>query len=84
MSDSARELTERIHLLRFRELPLHALEFLLGLTAFRNVPRDFCKTNEISEVVANGVNNDAGPEKGTVLTNPPPFFVVSPRGTSNF
>ena len=83
VSDSAGELAERIHLLRFRELPLHALELLLGLTAFRDIPRDLCETDEISEVVANGVNNDAGPEKGTVLTNPPTFFVVSPRGTGN-
>lgn len=84
MSDSAGKLAERVHFLRFRKLPLHPLELLLGLTAFCDVPRDLGKADEVSEVVANGVDHDAGPEKGAVLANPPALFVVSAGRARDF
>ena len=50
VGDAARELPKRVHFLRFRELALDLLQGLLRLTAFGDVARDLCKSDEAAVV----------------------------------
>src|SRR5882757_4586158 len=74
--DAAGQLAERIELLRFGELLLHLLEFELRLAPLGNVAGDFCKADEPA-VLPDGIDDDAGPEEGAVLTDAPAFLFIA-------
>src|SRR5260370_784773 len=76
MRDAAGQLAKGVHLLGFRQLPLHLLELLLCFTALGNIAGDLCKSDQSTVVVPDRVNDNAGPEKGTVLPDAPAFFLV--------
>jgi len=78
VGDAAGELAERIELLRFGELPLHRKQLLLRLLALADVAGDLGKACQLAGVVADGIDDDACPEKRAVLANPPAVLLVMP------
>ena len=74
--DAAGQLTERIELLRFCKLLLHLLELELRLAALGNVAGDLGETDEFA-VLADRVDDDAGPEERAVLADAPAFFLIA-------
>ncbi len=73
MRQAARELAHRLHLLRLKQRLLRPLQFELGLTPFRQVPRHLGEADQFAGVIANGVDHHARPEPSPVLAQPPAF-----------
>src|SRR5260370_41247676 len=69
------QLAECIELLGFRELFLHLLELELSLAAFGDVAGDLGKADELV-VLADGIDDDTGPEEGAVLADAPALFFI--------
>jgi hypothetical protein len=57
------------------KLFLTGAQGLGGQLALRQIPRDLGITNEIFVGVANGINDDIGPEPAAVLADPPAFLL---------
>src|SRR3954469_16333373 len=76
MRHATGQLAERVELLRFRQLLMHLFELELGLAALGNVPGDLGETDERT-VLVDGVDDDAGPEEGTVLADAPAVLLVA-------
>ena len=76
MRDAAGQLAERVELLRFGQLLLHALEVELGLAAFGNVAGDLGKADEFA-VLPDRIDHDAGPEERAVLADAPALFFIA-------
>ena len=55
---------------------LHLLEFELGIAAFGNVAGDLGETDEFA-VLADRVDDDAGPEERAVLSDTPAFLFIA-------
>jgi hypothetical protein len=72
-------------LLRFGEIGgLATAEDLLGLFALGDVARDLGEANELAVIVFDDVNDDVGPESGSILSQSPAFgFVSSLAGRSD-
>ncbi len=77
MRDTARQLTERIHLLRLSELALDFLQPQLGLTPFADVPGNLGKTDQAAIVITDRIDDHARPEEGTVLADTPALLLIS-------
>ena len=76
MGDAAGQLSQRIELLGFGELFLHALQFERGLAPLGDVPRYLGKADKPA-VLLDGVDDDARPEERAVLADAPAFFFVT-------
>src|SRR6476469_6347193 len=71
MRQPAGKLANRFHLLRLPKL-------VFDRALFGQVTCDFGESDQLSLIVANGIDNHAGPEPGAVLSNPPPFGFKTP------
>src|SRR5262249_28306078 len=56
---------------------------LLGLLALGQVPGDFREAAQLALLVAQGGEDDAGPEEGAVLAYPPALVLEAPLGPSD-
>jgi hypothetical protein len=77
MGDAARELTQRVKLLTFRQLPLDLLQFQLRLAALGQITRNFGKAEQLACFVVDRVDNNARPEEGAVLADAPAILFVA-------
>ena len=73
MGNSACELADRLQFLRLKGKLTRLFEFLLGFFALGEVAGDLCKANNVSAVVANGIDDDIGPKAGSILADAPAF-----------
>ena len=73
MCDAAGQLTKRLHFLRLRELFMCPFERFLRIALFRDVARDLGEADELRRLVADRVDDDVGPEQGSVLAHAPGF-----------
>ena len=78
MCDAACELTERIEFLRLGELALNLQKFVMRFLALGDIAGDLRKTDQLTRVTADGIDDNTGPKKRSVLADPPPFFIVAP------
>jgi hypothetical protein len=77
VSHAAGQLAKRVELLGLRELPLNLEKFLLRrFFPLGNVTGDFGKTDKLAGLIANGIDDDARPEKRAVLPDAPSIFYV--------
>ena len=76
MGDAAGQLPQRIELLGFGELLLHALQLERGLAPLGDVARDLGKADQPA-ILLDGVDDDAGPEERAVLADAPAFLFVT-------
>src|SRR4051812_46224584 len=76
MGDPAGQLSQRIELLGFRKLLLHALQLELGLAPLGDVAGDLGKADQPA-VFLDGVDDDAGPEERAVLADTPAFLLIA-------
>src|SRR5262245_3690919 len=73
MGDSACELADGLEFLRLERKFTRRFELLLGLFALGNVAGDLGKADDVSVVVANGINDDMRPKTRSVFTDAPAF-----------
>src|SRR5580704_5569771 len=73
MGDAAGKLAERIHLLRFRELRLDALQRRFGLAALGDVAGNLGEPDQRAVVPADRIDDDTCPEIRAVLAHAPAF-----------
>ena len=76
--DAAGELAERLHLLRLGELLLHPLERDLRVAPLGDVAGDLGEADQLAVVVADRIDDDAGPEERAVLADAPAFLLEAP------
>ena len=74
---AAGELAERIHLLGFGELLLQPLERHLRLAALGDVAGDLGKADQLAVIVADRIDDHAGPEERAVLADAPALLLVA-------
>ena len=77
MRHAAGELAERIHLLRLGELLLQPLERHLRFAALGDVAGDLGKADQLAVVVADRIDDHAGPEERSVLADAPALLLVA-------
>src|ERR1700733_785104 len=73
VGDAARQLAHGFHLLGVEERLASLSQFLFGVLPVRNVPSDLGETDQLTSIIANGVDDYVGPEAATVLAQAPPF-----------
>src|SRR3954451_20690760 len=73
MRQPARELPDGFHLLRLEKGLLRSLQLKLRRAPLGQVARDLRKADEHTVLVADRVENHAGPEARSVLALAPPF-----------
>ena len=76
MRHAAGQLSERIELLGFGELPLYLLELELRLAPLRDVTGDLGKADQPAAFV-DRVDDDARPEEAAILADAPAFFFIA-------
>jgi hypothetical protein len=76
MGNAAGQLPQRIELLGFGKLLLHALQLERSFAPLGDVPRDLGKADQPA-VLLDGVDDDAGPEERAVLADAPAFLFVT-------
>ena len=83
--DPAGQLADRLHLLGLREGGAGSLKLLLGLLLLGHVAGDLGEAEQLSVLVEDPVDHDAGPEPRPVLAQPPAFALEPPlaRGGSD-
>ena len=70
---AAGQLSDSLHLLRYRECVARALQRFLGPAAFRHVPNDLGEAYGLATLVSHHANRRLGPEVAAVLANAPAF-----------
>jgi hypothetical protein len=63
MGDAARELTQRVKLLTFRQLPLDLLQFQLRLAALGQITRNFGKAEQLACFIVDRVDTTLAQKK---------------------
>src|SRR5262249_34395299 len=71
VGNAARQLAERFHLLRLRQLLLRALERCLGLPSLGDVARDVHEAGKGARLVADRLDHGARPEWAPVAPHAP-------------
>ena len=84
MGDASGELTDRFHFLRLDEGGLGLFERLLLFALFGDVTRDFGKTDQLSVLVLDWVDDCIGPELAAVLADPPSLTFISALADGSF
>jgi hypothetical protein len=78
VGDAARQLAHGFHLLEERLASLS--QFAFGVLPVRNVPSDLGETDQLTSIVANGVDHYVRPEAATVLAQAPAFRLPTTFG----
>src|SRR3954462_182668 len=74
----AGQLPDRLHLLCLEQLLLGLLQLQLSLATLGEIASDLREADELTRLIVNGINNDAGPEAGAILPDAPAFSFEAP------
>src|SRR5712664_1172769 len=77
VGDPACELPDRFHFLRLHQGFARCFQLPLSLLPFSYVAGDFGVANQLSIIVADGVDDDVGPKLAAALADAPAFFFQS-------
>ncbi len=75
VGDAAGQLTDGIHLLRVRQRLTRLIERLLRFLTLADVARDLGEADDGAGLVADRIDDDAGPELRAVLAHAPAFLL---------
>ncbi len=74
MGDAAGQVSDGFHFLRLNQRLARFFKLLLGFLSLGDIPRDFRISEQRTVGIADGVDDDVGPESRPVLTDAPAFL----------